>query len=93
MLNHVIHKTRKTNFSGTDESVLLGFARVPERMWVALLLVPLRALTREGSDGYLWKVSLCLRFLRLCVCETLVFKLQYFKFFSENISHFAMHLV
>ena len=34
-LNHVIHKTRKTNFSGTDESVLLGFARVLERMWVA----------------------------------------------------------
>ena len=23
------------NFSGTDESVLLGFARVSERMWVA----------------------------------------------------------
>ena len=27
-----------TNFSGTDESVLLRFAKVPERIWVALFV-------------------------------------------------------
>ena len=37
-----INTADRKSFSGTDESVLLRFAKVSERMWVALFLVPLR---------------------------------------------------
>ena len=47
------------SFSGTDESVLLRFAKVSERMWVALFLGSFACVfpTREGSVGSFWKVS------------------------------------
>ena len=47
------------SFSGTDESVLLRFAKVSERMWVAPFLGSFACVfpTREGSVGSFWKVS------------------------------------
>ena len=49
----------RTSFSGTDESVLLRFAKVSERMWVALFLGSFACVfpTREGSVGSFWRVS------------------------------------
>ena len=46
------------NFSGTDESVLLRFAKVPERMWVAFPCGSFACASRmrEGSVGSLRKV-------------------------------------
>ena len=71
------------SFSGTDESVLLRFAKVSERMWVALFLGSFACVfpTREGSVGSFWKVSWLRKVPSPLRCETFVFKLLCFRTF------------
>ena len=81
------------NFSGTDESVLLGFARVSERMWVAPPFGSFACSYAWRFRRFPWKVSLSLKVPSPLRLRNLCFQTAVLQVFPWNIFHFAMHLV